>query len=187
MDWKEELLKIYVDRGGILKGDFTLTSGKKSNLYIDSRLVSTYPRSLEIIAERFAGWLEEELAENPDMNLIGPSLSGIPIAAVLAVKLKKPYLIDRGKPKTHGTAKRFEGTFTDSPKCVIIDDLVTRGTTSVELVDELRSMGKEVDRVFAVVDRNEGGAELLAEKGVKLQALLSKAELLDAFDRYKGP
>lgn len=186
MDWKEELLKIYVDRGGILKGDFTLTSGKKSNLYIDSRLVSTYPRSLEIIAERFATGLSEELAANPELNIIGPSLSGIPIAAVLSVKLGKPFIIDRGKPKGHGTGKRFEGTFTDNAKCVIIDDLVTRGTTSVELVDELRSMGKEVDRVFAVVDRNEGGSELLAEKGVELNALLAKQELLDAYDRYTG-
>ncbi len=186
MDWKEELLKIYVDRGGILKGDFTLTSGKKSNLYIDSRLVSTFPRSLEIIAERFAGWLEDELAQTPGLNIIGPSLSGIPIAAVLSVTLQKPFIIDRGEKKGHGTGKRFEGSFTDSPKCVIIDDLVTRGTTSVELVDELRAMGKEVDRVLAVVDRNEGGAELLKDKGVTLQALLSKEELLDAYDRYTG-
>lgn len=182
--WKEDLLRIYVKRGGILKGHFKLTGGGTSDTYIDGRMVTTYYESLEVIADELANRIKPLLEASPGINIIAPVLSGIPIGAVLSTKLKVPYVIDRGVAKGHGTGKRFEGSFTQNPECIIVDDLITRGSTLVELINTLRGMDKVVKEAFIVVDREEGGQQVLADLDVKLTSLLTKRELLDAFDRF---
>lgn len=183
MDWKEELINIYVDRGAVLCGDFKLTGGGRSDVYLDGRLATTYPRSLEIIADQFAIIIKGLEEYSTDLNLIAPPLSGIPIAAALSIKLNIPFVIDRGKPKHHGTSKRFEGRFFDNPNCVLIDDLITKGTTLLHSIHSLREIGKTVNTALVVVDREEGGRAQLSSIGVNLISLLKKKDLITAFNK----
>jgi orotate phosphoribosyltransferase len=101
----------------------------------------------------------------------------VPIVTALGMHLDRPFVIDRGKPKGHGTGKRFEGAFEDGTKCLIIEDLITVGSTMADTVRELRDQGREVDTALVTVDRQEGGPEALAEMGVSVHALLTQADL----------
>jgi uridine monophosphate synthetase len=116
-------------------------------------------------------------------NLIAPIASGIPIGAALALQLNVPFVMDRGKPKAHGKGQRFEGVFSDDPRCLIIDDLITAGSTLKQTISGLQELGKQVTDVIVVVDREEGGAEALQPFGVKLHHLVTKAELQASIER----
>jgi orotate phosphoribosyltransferase len=179
-DWKQELLRHYVRRGALATGRFQLTGGGTSDFYIDGRLVTTYPPALRVIARWMAEIVRSKELLCAGGNLVAPVLSGIPVVAAVALELDMSFVMDRGEHKQHGHAKRFEGRFTDSPNCLIIDDLITVASTLVKVVDGLRAIGKDVRNALVVVDREEGGRERLLDLGVTLHALVSKTELLAA-------
>ena len=183
MNFKQELIETYIARGGVMLGNFTLTGGGTSTVYIDGRLVTTYPKSLNIIADQFAILISSMNDFATDLNIVVPPVSGISIAAVLSIKLDIPFIIDRGKIKKHGAGKRFEGVFSQNPRCVLVDDLITQGTTLINSVKALREMGKTVSNAIVVVDREEGGRERLESIGVNLTALITKNELVEALKR----
>jgi len=185
MSYKEELIKIYIERGAVLLGNFSLTGGGSSNIYIDGRLVTTYPKSLMLIADEFLRIISSSDEFSDDLNIVVPPVSGISIAAVLSVKLGMPFIIDRGREKEHGTGKRFEGILSNNPACVLVDDLITKGTTLVKSIEALRGMGKVISNALVVVDREEGGREILESLDVKLHALITKSELVAALQKTK--
>lgn len=179
-DWKKSLIDCYVSRGAVSVGEFKLAGGGTSNLYIDGRRVSTFPKGLRAITEGMLEIIRRDGLFAPGCNLVAPVISGIPVVTSLSQSLDAPFVMDRGKPKQHGLGRRFEGVFGDDPRCLIVDDLVTVGSTLVQTVDGIRELGKEVSHAIVVVDRNEGGREILAAKGVSLHALLSGDELREA-------
>ncbi len=183
--WKDKLLQFYIDREALAFGNFTLASGKTSDFYIDSRTVTTHPQGLRLIAQAFAQIIENQDLLPPDANLITPGgVSGIPIGTALALELDIPFVIDRGAQKAHGLGKRFEGKFSTNNRCLVVDDLVTAGGTILKTVQALRDEGYTVSDALVVVDREEGGREELAKLGVKLHALVTKADLRRALERY---
>jgi len=105
----------------------------------------------------------------------GPSCSG---AASLASGL--PFLIVRKGAKDYGTANRLEGVFEVGERVCLVEDVVTSAGAAIEAVEALREAGLEVGTAVCVVDREEGGEDALAEKGVRLQALFRASELLNA-------
>jgi orotate phosphoribosyltransferase len=175
-----ELARMYIDRQAFLTGHFELTGGGTSDFYIDGRLIATYPPALRLIAEMHAERIAADGLLPDGATLIGPALGAVPIVTALGMQLDRPFVIDRGKPKGHGTGKRFEGTFEDGPRCLIIEDLITVGSTMIETVRALREDGREVDTALVTVDRQEGGPEALAEVGVTVHALLTQADLRSA-------
>ena len=185
MEWKQKLINIYIERKAIMTGTFKLTGGGTSNVYIDGRLVTTYPESLILIADKFAELLLALDEYNFDLNIVVPPLSGIPIAAVLSTKLNIPFIMDRGKAKQHGAGKRYEGQFSNNPNCVVIDDLITQGSTLLQSIQGLREIDKTVNKAFVVVDREEGARELLAKNDIELISLIKKSELLTHLENAK--
>lgn len=178
--WKLSLIGHYVHRRAMATGRFDLSGGGTTDFYIDGRLVTTYPPALRAIA---TGMLETIRARDlmpPGSNIVAPALSGVPVAAALSLELDIPFVIDRGAPKNHGMSKRFEGSFNESPQCLVVDDLITVASTVLRTVAGLRDLGKIVSNVLVVVDREEGGREALEAVGVRLHALLTKSELLEA-------
>jgi orotate phosphoribosyltransferase len=174
---KDELAAHYIRRGAFLTGHFELTGGGTSDFYIDGRLIATYPPALRLIARMHAELIAEHDLLPEGATLVGPALGAVPIATALALELDRPFVIDRGRPKGHGTGKRFEGTFESGPKCLIVEDLITVGSTMADTVRTLREDGREVDAALVTVDRQEGGPEALAELGVTVHALLTQADL----------
>lgn len=175
---KDQLSDYYIRRGAFLMdGPYELTGGGTSDFYIDGRLIATYPPALRLIARMHAALIAEHGLLPDDGTLVGPALGAVPIVTALGLELERPFVIDRGKAKGHGRGRRFEGTFSDGAKCLVIEDLITVGSTLVNTVETLREEGREVTDALVTVDREEGGPEKLADIGVTVRALLTQTDL----------
>lgn len=165
------LKEMLEDCGAIKYGEFTLTSGKKSDYYVDIKLASTRPKILEKIAS--------EMAEKVEGNKIaGMELGAVPLASALSLETGLPFLMVRKKSKGHGTGERIEGTLEEGDKVTVVEDVTTTGGSAVETVKVLREAGAEVDKVLVVVDRKEGSEEKLNEIDVDLIPLVTADELV---------
>ncbi len=165
-------------------GEFTLASGKKSDLYIDARVTLMLPEGLSL-----AGKL---LLEQIDARFSPADLDAVGGMAVGAVPLVSACLVHaashprwrglrgffvRKEAKGHGLGKRVEGAFRGGDRVVLLEDVVTSGGSSKLAADAVRDAGGEVRRVVAIVDRDEGGAAALADAG-GLDAVFRRADLV---------
>jgi len=175
-------------------GEFELSHGGTSEYYVDKYRFETDPDCLAAIAEAFAERLDGRettesssaahqdapRSEEADTKLAGVALGGVPLAAATATEAGVPYVIARKQAKEYGTANRIEGRLDDGEEVVVVEDIVTTGQSAVDAVEALRDAGATVNRALIVVDREEGGRELLAEHGVEMDALATASDLLDA-------
>jgi orotate phosphoribosyltransferase len=113
-------------------------------------------------------------------RLAGPELGAVALAAAASLASGLPFLIVRKSAKDYGTANRLEGVFEVGERACLVEDVVTSAGAAIEAVEALREAGLEVGTAVCVVDREEGGEDALAEKGVRLQALFRASELLNA-------
>ena len=186
MNWYEKRQLLVKDLGQILVGNgvvkfgtFTLSSGKISPYYIDLRLVPSFPEVFSKVIAAYENSLKVLIGLDNVDAVGGVPTSGLTYAAVVAYNLKKPLIYVRKENKTYGTEKEVEGVLKPGYKIALIDDLITTGESLVKTIDTLRQKGGEVDNVIVLIDRLEGGANLLAEKGVKLNAITNIGELAD--------
>ncbi len=163
----EELL---VRAGGIKFGSFTLASGKQSDYYVDIKEVMTEPENLEILTESIAGHVSAEA-------VAGVELGAVPLVVATAVKKKLPFLIIR-KERNHGTKSLIIGKLTEGGRIDLIEDVVTTGSSVLKAVKLLREKGAVVEKCICVVDREDGGKELLAGEGVDLVPLIRISSVL---------
>src|SRR5664280_550820 len=133
----DTIARYYVERGALSIGDFALVGGGRSDFYIDGRLITTHTTALKQIAQVFSHHIREKVLLGPHDTLIAPVLSGIPVAVATALELNVDYVMDRGVAKEHGIGRRFEGAFNDGARCLIVDDLITVGSTVVNTIKEL--------------------------------------------------
>lgn len=127
---------------------FTWASGIKSPIYCDNRLTLSYPEVREDVEEGLASLIKEYF---PDVEIIeGTSTAGIAHAALVANKLKIPMGYVRGGHKTHGRGNQIEGIVRPGMKAVVVEDLISTGGSSLEVVDVLREAGCEVLGLVAI-------------------------------------
>ena len=169
-----DLLEMLMSSGALRFGDFTLASGKRSPYYIDIKKAITRPEILRAIAAKMAPF-----ATRVD-RIAGVELGAVPIAAAVALETGKPYIMVRKERKEHGTSLDFEGALDGGDRLLFVEDVVTTGGTLVKAIERTRGHGAEISDVVAVVDREEGGKQALAQIRVTLNALLTGAELLRA-------
>ncbi|QRV14151.1 orotate phosphoribosyltransferase [Haloterrigena salifodinae] len=170
----EALIEALRDAEAVKFGEFELSHGGTSEYYVDKYLFETDPDCLEAIAEAFA----DRLAA--DDKLGGVALGGVPLAAATSVAAGVPYVIARKQRKEYGTGNLIEGRLEDGEEVVVVEDIVTTGTSLVEAVEALREAGATVERALVVVDREEGGRETVEEAGVEMEALVTASDLLDS-------
>lgn len=168
-----ELTNIIKD--SVLYGEFTLSSGKESNYYIDKYRFETNPRALDIIGEHIADKIKDINAK----KIGGVSLGGVPLAAIASVKADIPYIIIRKKEKEYGTSNSIEGRLNKGEKIVIIEDIITTGNSSIEAIDQVRNQGGIVEDIIVVIDRQDGGKENLEKNGVNVHSLVLAEEILE--------
>jgi len=166
------LVDMLKETGAVKFGDFTLSSGRKSNYYVDKYVFETNPSCLEAIGERIAG-----LASGVQ-RLAGIEIGSIPLAAIASVKSGIPFVIVRKERKGYGTNKLIEGVYQKGDRVLVIEDVVTTAKGALGAVHALRDAGLIVDMVVCVVDREEGGRENLEKEGVRVAALVKASELL---------
>ena len=175
---KQRLSEFYWQRKAIEEGDFLLASGKRSHYYVDSRLVTTHPPALKLIAEIMSRGIASATA-GASFKLLAPVLSGVPVALAVGLVMGADLVFDRGTNKQHGKGKRFEGHLEKGNLLVLVDDLITAGTTLRATVQAVREEGARTDSAFVIVDRLEGGRDRLEPLGTRLFSLLTIQELFE--------
>ncbi|MFA9426221.1 orotate phosphoribosyltransferase [Natronorubrum sp. A-ect3] len=153
-------------------GEFELSHGGTSEYYVDKYLFETDPGCLEAIADAFAERV------TPEDKLGGVALGGVPLAAATSVAAGVPYVIARKQRKEYGTANLVEGRLEEGEEVVVLEDIVTTGTSLVDAIEALRDAGATVNRALVVVDRQEGGRENVEAADVEMEALVTAEELL---------
>lgn len=161
---------------------FTLASGKKSPIYVNCRQVISSPAFLQL----FTAYVRLRMdAGDLDFDATaGGETAGIPFAAYLARDLAKPMLYVRKKAKGYGIASKVEGTVQPGWKVLLVEDLITDGGSKIGFLDALRAAEAEVTDALVLFDRQQGGAELMAEHGVRLHAVSDRQAVLDVAERH---
>ncbi len=154
-------------------GEFELAHGGTSDYYVDKYLFETDPHCLDLIAQSFADRLG-----SAGPKLAGVALGAVPIVAVTSVETGRPYVIARKQQKEYGTANLIEGDLEDGEEVIILEDIATTGQSAIDAAAALREAGAVVERVFVVVDRQEGATENLAEHDLQLESLVTASQLL---------
>ncbi|MBS1783682.1 MAG: orotate phosphoribosyltransferase [Bacteroidetes bacterium] len=125
-----------------LQQPFTWASGWQSPVYCDNRKVLSYPYVRDFVKSELANMI---LEQHPDADAIaGVATAGIAHGVMAADLLKLPFLYVRAKPKEHGMGNQIEGVLQAGQKVVVVEDLVSTGKSSLQVVDVLRQQGAEV-------------------------------------------
>lgn len=164
----ENLAQLVKDTA-LLTGEFILSSGRKSNYYLDKYRIETQPDILSAVAEG----LIPKLPSNTDI-LAGPELGAIPLVTAVGLKTGIPFLLVRKKAKEYGTKNVVEGLYEKGQNVVLIEDVLTTGTQAVTAADSLRGLGLNVLKIVCVVDREEGAREAVEKAGYVFDPLLTR-------------
>jgi orotate phosphoribosyltransferase len=155
-----------------LTGEFRLRSGMTATTYFDKYQFESDPELLRAVAEGLAPRLPADTEV-----LAGLELGGVPIATALSLHTGLPTVFVRKHAKPYGTAKLAEGPDVAGKRLTVVEDVITTGGQVVASTKDLRELGAIVEVVMCVIDRQQGGAENLAEIDLELRPLFTRAEL----------
>jgi uridine monophosphate synthetase len=171
----ESLILTLHDIGAVQFGRFRLHSGRESRIYIDLRVLVSYPSALRAAAAAYQMVLDglrfDLLAATP--------LAGLPIGTALCLDMDRPLIYPRKTSKSYGTGKNIEGRWSIGQTAVVVDDLITSGDSILETIAAVKAAGLKVHDAVVLIDREQGGREMLAQQGYRLHAVTSLRGLLD--------
>ncbi len=147
---EKEILKIFEEKKAILTGHFLLSSGLHSNKYIQCALVLQYPDVAEILAKELARKLSQVEAN----VVISPALGGIIIGHGLARQLKSRAIFTERVQEKMTLRRGFE--IKKSEKVIIVEDVITTGKSTNEVIDVVKSYGADIVCIASLVDRSGG-------------------------------
>ena len=176
-DVRQALLDLICDVA-YKEGDFTLSSGQKSDYYINGKQVTLHPQGGLMVARLLLSMLPEGTVAVGGLTLgADPMVSAISVAGAYEGKPVTP-LIVRKEAKGHGTQAYIEGpTLPENSAIAIIEDVVTTGASALKAVERLRDAGYQVSDLFALVDRQQGGEALYEKEGLNFKPIFTIEEV----------
>jgi orotate phosphoribosyltransferase len=180
-EMKAELSQILNRIGALKFGSFKLASGKMSPYYMDLRIVPSFPDAFKRICDLYVELLKNEVGTQNFDRIAGIPTAGISFASIAAYKLKKPFLYVRSAEKEHGRGRKVEGILISGDRVLLMDDLITKGGSIIQAAESVRAEGGVVTDAVVLVNREEHGAENLADAGMKLHCILTITELSHKF------
>jgi len=175
----ESLVITLYDIGAVRFGKFQLHSGRTSPIYIDLRILPSYPDALRQAAAAYQYHL------NPlNFDLIAATpLAGLPIATAICLDLNVPLIYPRKRPKKYGTGKHIEGKWDIGQTVAVVDDLITSGDSLLKGIALLKASGLHVTDGIVLIDREQGGRESVQEQGYNLHSIMTLSQLLAVLER----
>jgi uridine monophosphate synthetase len=170
----ESLVLFLYEIGAVQIGNFTLHSGRQSPIYIDLRILASFPDALRRTAAAY-----RTILESLDFDLLAATpLAGLPIGTAISLDMNIPLIYPRQTAKGHGTKKRVEGKWLSGQTAVLIDDLITSGDSLLQTFTVLASEGISASKAVVLIDRNQGGRETLEDQGFLLSSVMNIDQLL---------
>jgi orotate phosphoribosyltransferase len=160
---------------------FTFTSGRISPVYIDCRKLISFPRARRKLMDLGAALIEREIGYESLEAIAGGETAGIPFAAWLSERASLPMLYVRKKAKGFGRNAQIEGQFDEGDRVLLVEDLMSEGTSKLNFIRALREAGATVGHTFVVFHYGifPSSIETLAAEQVKLLALATWWDVLE--------
>ena len=162
---------------------FTLTSGLKSPVYVDCRKIISFIDERELIMNEALNYFEKNKIQ---FDLVaGGETAGIPYAAIISEKIKKPMVYIRKKPKGFGQNRQIEGHFKDKEKAILIEDLATDGGSKVVFVEAMRKAGLIVNDIFVIFYYDIFNLEnsVLSKLNVNIHSLCTWKDIISVIEK----
>jgi orotate phosphoribosyltransferase len=166
---------------------FRLVSGRMSNYYFNCKAVTLHPEGMYLIGNIVYEMIKDlgvkgigglTLGADPISNAVAYTsyLKGTPIESFVV----------RKSAKSHGTMQWIEGNITKGDKVVIVDDVITTGKSTIEAITRAGEAGLEIVKVIALIDRQEGGRENIESRGFKVEAVVTRDEVMELYRTKTG-
>jgi len=177
---------IFLYKNNIIRfGNFTLASGKNSSYYVDLRLIPSYPHQFRKMIKNLQNLIVKKTGLDDFDCLASVPTGGLVVTSALAIEIVKPLIYVRSKPKEHGTTKSIEGKISAGMKVIMVDDVVTTGTSVLNGINQLKEAGLLVSDLYVIINRLEGADKALSDIGVQTHQLTDILEITDILFQEK--
>ncbi len=175
---RREALRKMINERSVLRGEFVLTSGRKSNYYIDGRMTT-----LSADGAALTGQYIFDMIRDLNVDAVGgPTIGADPMATAVSLAgyhagQSIDAFIVRADRKRHGTMKQIEGPIRPGSRVVIVDDTVTTGNSLLDAAEAAKEAGCGVVKIVAILDRLQGGGQKIRERGYDFETILTNDDL----------
>jgi orotate phosphoribosyltransferase len=170
-------ISLELARIGALKfGQFTFKSGLKSPMYMDLRLFVSYPKLLKKVAKAYSAMLDGLKYD----RIAGVAYAAMPIAGAISLEREEPWIFLRKEAavKAYGLQRALEGEYKAGESVVVVEDLVSKGTSVLEVFHALKTFDLDIRDVAVLIDYGKGGRDALEKEGLNLHAFMSMEEVV---------
>jgi len=163
-----------LEAGCVQFGSFTMKSGIVSPIYIDLRLLTSYPKLLRMVASAYLLVIRDLQFD----CMAAIPYAALPIGTAISLQMNKPMIYPRREVKQYGTQASIEGAFKQGDTALVIDDLITTGGSKLEAIERLTGAGLRVTDVAVLIDRKSARSDPLEAAGYHLHSVVKLEDLL---------